>query len=274
MYGINLRTIVVVLGMILLGVTISTAIDIPTNAMSDSDEMIGIEPSSVEVQSAASFVGTWVNTNPNARGMIKFVITKNRLRGYMFHGYGKCSPTPCDWGSVPLVLYSNSVSSLNDIAGTSKYNFTFKNTLVTLRLVNTTLMRANDYNQFTDASARHNYFEENMLFKKKVLISAPIKLSPPNGSVFSHFPRTTTLKWSAVPGVKNYTVEVDCYHCCQVNKWCTDVNRTWQVVPGLTQTNYTFNFVGAQPGRWRVWAVDADGKASPKSSWWYFSYTK
>jgi hypothetical protein len=32
--------------------------------------------------------------------------------------------------------------------------------------------------------------------------------------------------------------------------------------------------VGAQPGRWRVWAVDDDGHQSPKSNWRYFEHQK
>ncbi len=103
---------------------------------------------------------------------------------------------------------------------------------------------------------------------------APAQLSPANGSVFSNYPRTTSPKWSAVTGATSYTVEIDCYHCCQNNQWCTDVGQTWDIVPNVATTSYTFDFVGAQPGRWRVWAVDSNGQAGPKSGWWYFSYTR
>jgi len=105
-----------------------------------------------------------------------------------------------------------------------------------------------------------------------IKMSTPVQLSPKNESVYSNYPRTTTLEWSPVPGAVSYTVEVDCYHCCQDNKWCTDIGRTWMVIPDVTTTNYTFDFVGAQPGRWRVWAVNANGQASLKSQWWYFTY--
>ena len=40
----------------------------------------------------------------------------------------------------------------------------------------------------------------------------------------------------------------------------------------LGTNSYTFDFVGAQPGRWRVWAVDVNGQKGPKSDWWGFSY--
>jgi hypothetical protein len=41
----------------------------------------------------------------------------------------------------------------------------------------------------------------------------------------------------------------------------------------VTTTLYTFDWVGAQPGRWRVWAVDAKGHAGARSDWSYFAYS-
>ena len=106
------------------------------------------------------------------------------------------------------------------------------------------------------------------------LFSAPQHLSPADGTVFDHFPRATILLWSAVPGAVSYVVEVDCYHCCATDQWCTDVGETWQIVPDIHETTYTINYVGAQPGRWRVWAINANGDTSPKSDWWVFVYNR
>lgn len=41
---------------------------------------------------------------------------------------------------------------------------------------------------------------------------------------------------------------------------------------GIDATAYEFNFVGAQPGRWRVWAIDAAGREGFKSRWRSFVY--
>ena len=79
---------------------------------------------------------------------------------------------------------------------------------------------------------------------------------------------------SPIRGAVSYTVEIDCYHCCQSNQWCSDVGGRTRIVPNINSTNYSFEFVGAQPGRWRVWAVDAVGRNSPKSSWYKFRYTR
>lgn len=105
-------------------------------------------------------------------------------------------------------------------------------------------------------------------------LTAPLQLSPADGTVFDHYPRTTTLQWSPVSGAANYAVEIDCYHCCQIDAWCTDIGQVWQVVPRISTTSHTFDFVGAQPGRWRVWAVDAKGQVGPQSGWWEFRYTQ
>jgi hypothetical protein len=105
-------------------------------------------------------------------------------------------------------------------------------------------------------------------------LPAPVLRSPATGSVFKNFPRTLTLRWSAVSGAAYYMVEIDCFDCCKKNQWCTDVGKSYKLVRNLKATSYTFNFVGAQPGRWRVWAVDAAGNEGSNSDWWEFKFTK
>jgi len=105
-------------------------------------------------------------------------------------------------------------------------------------------------------------------------LPAPAQQSPRDGSRFSHHPRETRLQWRPVEGAASYTVEVDCYQCCRSNAWCTDIGESYRVQPALRSTSYNFNFAGAQPGRWRVWAVDNNGRAGTKSRWWNFSFTR
>lgn len=114
-------------------------------------------------------------------------------------------------------------------------------------------------------------------------LAMPGQVSPASGSVFSAYPRVTVLKWSSVPGARSYSVEVDYLHCGGQGKWCSeagDTARPGRVQPstyvsrGIAGTEHTFNFVGAQPGRWRVWAVGADGSEGPKTGWWEFRYTR
>ncbi len=101
-------------------------------------------------------------------------------------------------------------------------------------------------------------------------LAAPKLLSPENGAVIEHFPRDTTVVWAEVPSAAAYVVEWDYRDNLG---WASDrtgaAGSVRTVVPVAS-----FQFVGAQPGRWRVWAVDAAGSAGPKSEWREFRYTK
>ncbi len=110
-------------------------------------------------------------------------------------------------------------------------------------------------------------------------IDKPAQLSPAEGAVFSQSDRSTTLKWSAVPGARYYGIETD---CGESNRGSTAIS--WGSEHGLGSpcsqsfmygpTTYTFNFIGAQPGRWRVWAVGQFGQKSPKTPWRQFRHTR
>lgn len=108
-------------------------------------------------------------------------------------------------------------------------------------------------------------------------LGAPQMLSPANGTEFAHAPRTTRLEWSAVPGAVSYTVELEvCQPGGADGKDCQDPQllqiRRNPPLSGIEGTSYAFIFIGAQPGRWRVWAVDAQGRMGVKSPWSYFLY--
>jgi TonB family protein len=105
-------------------------------------------------------------------------------------------------------------------------------------------------------------------------LTGPEPVSPPNDAVFDSFPRTTLLVWKPVEGAASYTVEIDCFHCCAANQWCTDLGQPTRIEANISEPKFSFDFVGAQPGRWRVWAVSAEGKESPKSAWSQFRYTR
>jgi len=96
---------------------------------------------------------------------------------------------------------------------------------------------------------------------------------------FDIFPRTTTLVWNAVEGAVSYHVvteygNLDEVLGCSVPAEC----GLWQETPlGTTTTNqlmFTFNFVGGQPGRWHVVALDADDEEISTSPFVYFAYTR
>ena len=112
-----------------------------------------------------------------------------------------------------------------------------------------------------------------------VNLPAPATISPADNAVFDHFPRRTRLEWKPVAGAASYAVEVDyCPGRRRAEPDCANpqpLNLTVTNNPpasGIMATSYEFYFVGAQPGRWRVWAVDHEGRAGFKSAWRKFTY--
>lgn len=100
-------------------------------------------------------------------------------------------------------------------------------------------------------------------------VAIPRLLSPPDQTTFYHYPRTVTLAWEAVPNANGYKVQIQFYE----NN--TDSPPRWSDFGPIVNTNattYTFDFIGAQPGRWRIWAVDANGREGLKSDWWSFFF--
>lgn len=110
-----------------------------------------------------------------------------------------------------------------------------------------------------------------------VHLPAPAQLSPADEAVYEHYPRRTRLEWSPVEGAASYSVEVDyCLGNRKGQAGCADPRphgvKTDPPTSGIAGTSYEFFFVGAQAGRWRVWAVDAQGREGFKSPWRRFVY--
>jgi len=112
-------------------------------------------------------------------------------------------------------------------------------------------------------------------------LPAPIQLSPADKQVFDTFPRNTRLVWNPVAGAVSYGLEVEsCWNrSLEEKKRLPDDGECINPSPyeekyGLHEVSYEFFFKGAQPGRWRVWAIDKDHKAGVKSPWRRFSFTK
>jgi hypothetical protein len=110
-------------------------------------------------------------------------------------------------------------------------------------------------------------------------LEAPQIMSPIDGEEFGHYPRTTRLEWAPVPGAVSYTVELEvCQRGGVDGKECRDPRllqmRGNPPLSGIEGASYEFLFIGAQPGRWRVWAVDEKGQLGMKSTWSKFIYTR
>ena len=103
-------------------------------------------------------------------------------------------------------------------------------------------------------------------------LDVPQLVAPPEGAVLTFFPRTIDFEWNAVPAAATYEIEVDCYHCCATDRWCSDVNPRGVPRHQVTATKFTTEFPGNQPGRWRVWAIDGAGRPGPRTPWREFTF--
>ena len=108
-------------------------------------------------------------------------------------------------------------------------------------------------------------------------LEAPQLVSPVDGTEFFHYPRLTRLEWLAVPAAVSYTVEVEyCSGEKPALKTCEDphpfLGLDTPPTFAIRGTSYEFSFLGGQPGRWRVWAIDAEGRPGAKSAWSMFFY--
>lgn len=99
--------------------------------------------------------------------------------------------------------------------------------------------------------------------------SEPELLAPTDGQQFNKYPRTIALEWRPLPGAQRYLVEIEMQHP-NTGVWMpapVDLNR--QIV---TEAKIFIEFPGAQPGRWRVQALDESNAKSQFSEWRRFEF--
>lgn len=107
-------------------------------------------------------------------------------------------------------------------------------------------------------------------------LAPPVLINPPDKSVYAHYPREIVLQWSPAPGTppdvqylaqKDFTSDDD----REFGDWSKQPEPFFTYRTG--KTAMSIRFVGAQPGRWRVKAIDKTGE-SPWSQWRYFRFTR
>jgi TonB family protein len=103
-----------------------------------------------------------------------------------------------------------------------------------------------------------------------VSLPAPRLVLPADGVTFDIYPRRTTCQWEPSAGAVSYVLEWDYSYN---GKWHSEEQK---MAPGIlvNSTEYSFDFVGAQLGRWRVWPVSASGNRGTPSEWRTFRYTR
>jgi hypothetical protein len=106
----------------------------------------------------------------------------------------------------------------------------------------------------------------------------PPKLEPPqlsrpfDNTIFNEYPGKTTRTWLPVKGADHYLVEVQyCRMPCNppADQWY-DAPHYPVMVRG--EESYTYPFIAANHGRWRVIAVGLDQIRGQPSKWWHFRH--
>jgi TonB family protein len=97
---------------------------------------------------------------------------------------------------------------------------------------------------------------------------APVQISPPDQARLHGYPRTIVFEWSKVPGAKEYGIETDYY---SRGHWTSETGRATFMVR-VKDSTLTHEFVGDQPGSWRVWAIDKHNHPGQVSEWSVFTF--
>ena len=114
-----------------------------------------------EIVNSVPLVGTWVNCDHQTRGIVRLMIAASGP-AITLHGFGACSPNPCDWGTVNGLVYADNVTATPAVGFTAVYNFNFKQTTVVGRLLNGALF-VETFDHFTDKSGRADYYSQYVL---------------------------------------------------------------------------------------------------------------
>ncbi len=91
-----------------------------------------------------NYVGTWTNTDPNA-GMPQLIIQKVDDLTLSFHGFGACSPTYCDWGTINVPYTTPTMQGV--------WTFSFKTTTITVSLSGNQL-KATTFDKYNPGDGR------------------------------------------------------------------------------------------------------------------------
>jgi hypothetical protein len=108
------------------------------------------------VTPVASLPAIWIN--PAATGTLQAVILSSAGGLLRVHGYGYCSPVPCNWGTVTGITFGPSVSATTGGTFLAPYPFSFAHVLLdgTVNAAGTRLT-VKTWTEFTDHSGRSNY---------------------------------------------------------------------------------------------------------------------
>ncbi len=226
------------------------------------------------------FEGTWRNNNPKTEGISSLKIELNVYTPAIEASAQCCLPEQHKWGTVDAMVYGpKGAENLWESADTLSALFRTKHGqhVVIIRMPEINTLQVEVLTHYTDKSKKTDFREVHRFQRimERQPAGAPKLISPANHTAFFHYPRKTTLRWDKKYNAAGYIVEIDCFECCKAGKWCSETGSPWKTVTlDKDSTSFTFNFPGAQEGRWRVKTIDERGESGPESRWWDFRYAR
>ena len=110
-------------------------------------------------------VGTWVNTNPDARGIVKLVLDAQD-HDLTVQAYGADDPTPYDWGQIKVdAVYPAGIRPHECMGFVANYDFDFMEAQLQGNM-NLGLLIVASFNAFKDDSGRSDYFAREFFLKQ------------------------------------------------------------------------------------------------------------
>lgn len=137
-----------------------------------STQAASMKKSSASKVDNSALTGQWVNKSSR---LVKIIIKKNSLNDLSINVFGKCHPTDCVWGNVPLTTYGTSIMDKKMVYGLAVWKMhranwhpnTFIDTTMTIKKLNTNEIRVTTFTVFKDNSGRSNYVSNDTLKRVK-----------------------------------------------------------------------------------------------------------
>jgi len=255
-----------------------------------------------------NFRGEWENTDEQTRGISKINIS---ITGEIVTTqiWGRCHPTDCNWGISQAKIYGLNVEanlSTSAQALSARFNNRGIDHLVIFKISTDGILQTEVFTNFAGGDRRSDYTstetfrrvsENSSINNHKPIVpvfisptdatvldrfplktnvsnhnsKAPVLASPEEGTVFNHYPRKTKLVWNPVPEAVQYLVEIDFYYR---EGWHLEYTGRKYRCLLVSATEFEFDFVGAQSGRWRIAAIYENDIMGEKSEWRTFRYTR
>lgn len=159
--------------------------DTDEDGLSDAEEdSIGSDPLDPDTDDDGTsdamelFIGNWENVDTGTQGMTRLIIERIDDNTVSFHGYGKCTPSDCDWGTISVPFTPPTLE------GT--YNFGFKQTTLTVEREDSQLL-VESFDDYTEADGRTdrttNYVMERTIFIILTPLRPDLVLTPLPGDL-------------------------------------------------------------------------------------------